>query len=194
MTKRFILASTSPYRKVLLAQLKLAFETQSPKCDEDAVKHLGLAPQTLAERLAVEKALAVAQRAPDAYVLGCDQVGDLEGEVLGKSGSVPLAEAQLQKLSGRSHRLITAIALHCPDGRLITHTDVTELQMRALSREEIARYVAHDQPLDCAGSYKIECLGIALFESIRCADFSAIGGLPLIALTTLLRAEGFEVP
>lgn len=195
---RLVLASTSPYRKTLLAQLKLPFETCSPDCDEDAFKRSGLPPQALAEKLAVEKALAVArsqsQSQPDAFVLGCDQLVDLDGEVLGKPGTEACARAQLEKMNGRCHRLITAIALACPDGRVLLHTDLTELTMRRLSGAEIARYVAHDKPLDCAGSYKIEQLGITLFESVACADFSAIGGLPLIALTSLLRAEGFTLP
>ncbi len=194
MPKRLVLASTSPYRKVLLEQLKLPFEARRPDCDEGAFKQRGLAPRALAELLAAEKARAVSAQDQDAYVLGGDQLVDLDGEVLGKPGSVEAAEAQLQRLSGRTHRLITAIALSCPDGRVLPHTDVTELEMRALSPAEIARYVAHDRPLDCAGSYKIESLGIALFERVQCADFSAIGGLPLIALTSLLRAEGFQVP
>ena len=116
-----------------------------------------------------------------------------DGRILGKPGSVDEAEAQLASLSGRTHELITAMAV-AHGGGIIEHTDVTTLVMRGVSPEEIRRYVAADRPLDCAGSYKLESLGIALFESISSADQTAIVGLPLIALTTILRDLGFAVP
>jgi septum formation protein len=96
-------------------------------------------------------------------------------------------------MSGKPHELITAMAVLAGD-RLITHTDVARLQLRQLSRPELQRYVDADQPFDCAGSYKLESLGIALFETIDCADHSAITGLPLIALTSILRDLGFPLP
>lgn len=191
---RLILASTSPYRRALLARLGVPFEACAPACDEEALKDPALAPQALAARLARAKALSVAERAPDAYVLGSDQVAEVDGQILGKPGSVAACEAQLARLSGRVHRLVTAVCLACPGGALREHVDVTTLEVRALTREEIQRYVRADQPLDCAGSYKIEQQGIALFEQVRCADFTAITGLPLMAVSGLLRAEGFAVP
>jgi septum formation protein len=205
MQRSLILASTSPYRKVLLERLGVPFAQRRPDCDEDAFKAEGLGPLALAERLAFEKARSVFQLEPDAYVIGSDQVVELRepgvqpgaassASVLGKPGSAEAAAQQLERLSGKSHALITAVALCCPDGRVLRHTDLTRMTMRALGRDEIARYIASDQPLDCAGSYKIEARGIALFEQIECADFNAISGLPLLALSGLLREAGFAVP
>jgi septum formation protein len=188
------LASTSPYRRELLARLGVPFQVCAPRCDEEALKDPALLPRELAGMLAREKALSVAREFPGHHVLGSDQLVDLDGEVLGKPGSVRASEEQLARLSGRSHRLITALVLVCPGGALRCHVDVTTLRMRALSEQERQRYVRADEPLDCAGSYKIEQRGIALFESIECADFTAITGLPLLALSAFLRAEGFAVP
>ncbi len=194
MSLPLILASTSPYRRVLLERLGLSFSVRAPSCDEDAFKDGQRGPKELAELLALEKAKSVALAEPESLVLGSDQVVDLDGEILGKPGSAPAAERQLARLAGREHRLITALALVGPAGDVARYTDVTRLRMRALSGQEIARYVAHDRPLDCAGSYKIESLGIALFEHIECADYSAISGLPLLALAELLRQRDFAVP
>jgi septum formation protein len=203
-----ILASTSPYRKALLERLGVPFEVRRPDCDEDAYKAEGMAPLALAERLALEKARSVARLEPQAFVIGSDQVVELRepgleqdpkhgpngGRILGKPGSVEAACGQLARLSGTSHALITAVAVCCPDGRVLRHTDLTRMTMRKLTADEIQRYVASDQPLDCAGSYKIEARGIALFEQIECADYNAISGLPLLALAGLLREAGFAVP
>ncbi len=189
-----ILASTSRYRQSLLARLHLPFEVRAPRCDEDTFKARATDPRALSELLALEKARSVAREAPHAFVIGSDQVVELDGEILGKPGSVEDAERQLARLGGRTHQLITSLAVLGPRGVRALHTDVTRMHMRALSEREIARYVARDQPLDCAGSYKIECLGIALFERIECADHTAITGLPLLALSALLRGLGFALP
>jgi septum formation protein len=204
-TRSLILASTSSYRRMLLERLGVPFTVRAPDCDEDAFKEVlrsgaqgrastAGASQELAERLALEKALSVARHEPDSFVIGSDQVVDLAGEILGKPGSASAAEDQLSRMSGREHQLITALAICGPNGVCEQHTDVTRMRMRRLSGEEIARYVAQDRPLDCAGSYKIECLGIALFERIECADHNAIAGLPLLALSQLLRQLGFAIP
>lgn len=126
-------------------------------------------------------------------MIGSDQLVALAGRVFGKPGNAEGAVDQLAAMAGRSHDLITALAVW-HEGRTILHTDVTTLHMRPLTRAEIARYVAADRPLDCAGAYKIEERGIALFERIDTADHTAITGLPLIALTTILRALGFAIP
>jgi septum formation protein len=189
---RLVLASTSPYRRDLLQRLGLAFEAVAPRCDEEALKDPSLPPRLLAQLLAREKALSVHES--DAFVLGSDQLVEIDGEVLGKPKSRERAVAQLARLAGRVHRLVTAFALVTPDGGIDEHVDVHTLHMRALSRAELERYVAADLPLDCAGSYKIERGGIALFERIEGADFTAITGLPLVALTTLLRRHGFALP
>jgi septum formation protein len=188
-----VLASTSPYRRALLERLGLAFSAQAPDCDEEALKDPRLRPQELAEHLAAAKARSLVGQHPQAIIIGSDQLVDLDGEILGKPGSASAAVAQLERMSGRSHRLITAMALYQGD-RLHRHTDITVLHMRCLQRAELERSVAADAPLDCAGSYKLERQGIALFERIESADHSAITGLPLIALCSLLRSLGVAIP
>ncbi|MBL8728853.1 MAG: septum formation protein Maf [Planctomycetes bacterium] len=188
-----VLASTSPYRRELLARLRLAFTCAPPGVDEGAVKRSGREPAAVVAELARQKATAVAARFPDAIVIGGDQCACLDGAVLDKPGTVAAAIAQLQRLSGRSHELHTAVAIVHPAG-LVAWTDVTRLTMRPLSDAEIERYVTAERPLDCAGSYKIEALGIALFERIESADQSAIQGLPLLRLAAELRALGLSVP
>jgi septum formation protein len=189
-----VLASTSVYRRQLLVRLGVPFSAVAPACDEEALKDPKLSATQLASHLAREKARSVLGRVPDAHVLGSDQLVEIEGDVLGKPGTRESAVAQLSRLAGRTHRLITAFALLRPDGQPTEHIDIHSLHMRSLTQAELERYVDADQPLDCAGSYKIEARGIALFERIEGADFSAITGLPLIALTSALRAQGFVVP
>ena len=130
---------------------------------------------------------------PLATIIGCDQVVDVEGRILGKPGTLEAAVEQLSLLSGRSHRLVTAVCVW-HEGQIHTHVDLTALTMRAMAAEAIARYLAIDQPLDCAGSYKLEARGITLFERIESDDHTAIIGLPLIALTTILKRCGYEIP
>lgn len=188
-----VLASTSTYRRELLQRLRLPFACAAPGIDEAAVKTLGAAPLALATELAQRKARAVAARHPDAIVIGSDQVATIDGHVLDKPGTAARAAAQLQQLQGREHQLLTAVCLVHAGGEA-TFCDVTRLCMRALSAAEIERYVALDQPLDCAGSYKIERLGIALFAAISCEDQTAIIGLPLLRLATELRQLGLAIP
>lgn len=188
-----ILASTSPYRRMLLERLGVPFRSVSPSVDEDTCKALGLGPRSLAEALARAKAEAVAQAFPDAIVIGSDQVAAIDGTPMGKPGSAEAAVAQLGAMAGRSHELITAVAV-AHRGEVVEHADVTTLRMRPLTTEEILRYVEADRPLDCAGSYKLESRGIALFEGIDSADHTAIVGLPLMALTTILRSRGLAIP
>ena len=188
-----ILASTSPHRRALLERLGHPFRSEPPGVEESGPEWESLDPRERAESLAVAKAEAVASRFPGAVVIGGDQVASLDGAVLGKPGTAEVAREQLARLSGRSHRLFTAIALHVR-GRMPVHVDITTLTMRPLDPGEIARYVEADSPLDCAGSYRIESLGIALFESIESADQTAIVGMPLIALARMLREAGFPVP
>jgi septum formation protein len=188
-----ILGSTSPYRRVLLQRLGLPFRCEKPRCDEDALKRPDLVPQALAELLAEAKGASVAVEFPAAVVIGSDQVATIDGRILGKPGTPERAVEQLLALSGREHLLITALVI-IADGIVLRHTDVTRLTMRALDRPSLTRYVAADQPLDCAGSYKLEQQGISLFSRIDSADHSAITGLPLLALTRLLVGLGFSVP
>ena len=194
MQPRLILASTSPYRSELLRRLGLHFEARAPLCDEEALKRAGEDPAAQATRLALAKAQSLAASAPDAFILGGDQLVELDGEILGKPHSTENAIAQLSRMRGKTHRLLTAFALACPGGEQITHLDIHHMRLRALGDAEIRRYVAHDRPLDCAGSYKIEALGISLCERIEGEDFSAITGLPLMALCRVLRERGFQLP
>jgi septum formation protein len=188
-----ILASTSPYRRQLLARLGVPFTVAPPGVEEAAFGSRELAPSELAVRLARAKACAVAHSHPRAIVIGSDQLAWVDGRPLGKPGSAPAAAAQLRLLAGREHTLTTAVAIAHPGG-LVEFADTAVLAMRALADDEIDRYVAADQPLDCAGSYRIEGLGIALFARIECGDHSAILGLPLLRLAHELRALGLRLP
>jgi 7-methyl-GTP pyrophosphatase len=190
-----ILASTSPYRRQLLERLGVPFRCVAPQVDEDAIKALFDAASAgdLAEHLAIAKVVSVGRQDPAATVIGSDQVAVCEDRILGKPGSAAVAIEQLSYLSGKTHRLITAVCVAC-EGPLRVHRDVTTLTMRRLARDEIERYIAADNPLDCSGSYKLESRGITLFAAIESADHTAITGLPLIAVTTILRELGRPVP
>ena len=188
-----ILASTSRYRREVLERLGVPFRCEAPEVDEDEWKGRGLGPRELAEGLARAKAHAVAAREPGAIVIGSDQLVAFGGRVLGKPGTADRAVAQLMELSGHEHLLITATSVRAGD-RVFGHTDIARLRLRSLSRDEAQRYVEVDRPIDCAGSYKIEGLGIALFERIVAEDHTAIVGLPLIALSAILRGLGLPIP
>src|SRR5205823_317052 len=158
-----VLASTSPYRRALLQRLGIPFRCVAPPVDEDALKGAGATPRVLARLLARAKAESVAGVEPGAVVIGGDQVVSFEGRVFGKPGDADRAVEQLAAMAGRPHELITAVSILHPRG---AHEvcDVTTLWMRPLTRAEIERYVAADRPFDCAGAYKLEARGIALFE------------------------------
>ena len=191
---RVILASTSSWRADLLSRLQVPFDQVDPEVDEDPYKERGLPPRELVTELAVAKARAVAARHPEALVIGADQVAFLDGRVLGKPGTAERAEAQLGMLAGRTHELVTGTALI--DGRtgdLHTAVDVHRMTMRALSPQQIASYIQREAPLDAAGSYYIEGLGIALFDGIDGSDFTAIIGLPLTQVVRLFTASGIDV-
>lgn len=190
---RIVLASTSRYRAELLRRLLADFEQRAPGTDETALP--GEAPDARAARLAIAKAAAAAEGLADALVIGSDQVAELDGMVLDKPGCAANARAQLAASSGRTVHFHTALCLlDTRNGRRQVHVDRTYARFRALGAAEIERYVAREQPLDCAGSFKCEGLGISLFERIDSEDPSALIGLPLIALASLLRAAGVAVP
>ena len=165
----------------------------APQFDEAVLSRDGKTPRAVAEALAEGKAASISILEQGATVIGCDQLVALEGRVLGKPGSLERAIEQLETLAGQTHELITALVV-LRDEQSFRHTDVTRLRMRPLTRAEIERDAAHDRPIDCAGSYKLEQRGIVLFESIETEDHSAITGLPLIRLTGLLRTLGYAVP
>jgi septum formation protein len=186
-----VLASTSRYRRELLARLTPHIRQLAPDVDETPqAKEL---PQALATRLAAAKAHAIATQCPGALVIGSDQVADLAGRILGKPGNVENARAQLEASSGREvvfHTAVCLIDLRGDPARVFTAIDTTRARFRNLDAAEIARYVERESPLDCAGSFKSEGLGIGLFERIDSQDPTALIGLPLIALCRLLREAG----
>jgi septum formation protein len=188
-----ILASSSPYRQELLSRLLSKFRTVAPGVDEAAFHADCQTSQQLVTTLAFEKAAAVFNNFPNAIVIGSDQLVDLDGCLLGKPEKKEAAISQLMAMSGRTHRLLTAVCVLGPHGKT-EFLDETLLTMRAVTRNEAERYVDRDQPLNCAGSYRIERLGIALFEKIRTEDFTAIMGLPLIRLGEVLRDFGIAIP
>jgi len=192
-TPRIVLASTSRYRAELLRRLLPELEQRAPGTDETAMP--GETPGARAVRLALAKAAAATGGLADALVIGSDQVAELDGTQLDKPGSAANARAQLAASSGRVVHFHTALCLlDTRSGRHQLHVDHTRAHFRALSATEIERYVAREQPLDCAGSFKCEGLGISLFERIDSEDPSALIGLPLIALARLLRTAGVAVP
>ena len=186
-----ILASTSRYRRELLGRLRLPFSVQAPGVVETPLP--GEAPAALAVRLALEKARAVAQLHPDAVVIGSDQAADLDGAVLGKPGTHERATAQLRAMSGRTVAFHTAVAVVCAarhhEGRALA---VATVRVRRLAEAEIERYLALEQPFDCAGSAKSEALGIALLDAIDCDDPTTLVGLPLMRTCALLRVVGLD--
>ncbi len=189
---KLILASTSPYRGELLKRLRLPFDVAKPAVDEAALP--GETPQAMAVRLARAKATAVAALVGDGWVLGSDQVADLNGRALGKPGSRDAAIAQLTAMRGHGVHFHTAVCLAHADGSAFEALDTTSVRFRDCSDSEIVRYVDAEQPFDCAGSFKSEGLGITLFERIDNLDPTALVGLPLIATCALLRKAGFTLP
>jgi septum formation protein len=193
-----ILASTSVYRRELLSRLKIPFECQAPGVDETPLS--GETALALVARLAVAKAEAVAIQNPDAWVIGSDQVAVLaqgaDGEaILGKPGSVENCVRQLEMCSGRTLSFITAVAVvRHRDASRVEFIDTTRVSYRSLDGATIWRYVAQESPLDCAGGFKSEGLGIALCSSIDTTDPTGLVGLPLLRLSAVLRTAGFEIP
>ena len=192
LPRLLILGSTSPYRRELLQRLRLPFEVVRPEVDE--TPHAGELPMALAQRLAMEKALAVARQHPQAVVIGSDQVADLDGEPLGKPGSHERAVAQLQRMSGHTVVFQTAVAVVCIESGFAEQALAqVKVQFRQLSDAAIETYLRAEAPYDCAGSAKSEGLGIALLERIDNQDPSALVGLPLIHTCRLLRAAGLPL-
>jgi septum formation protein len=190
---RIVLASTSRYRRELLQRLRLEFDVHAPEVDEAALS--GEAPRDTALRLAVAKAQAVHAQQPQCIVVGSDQVAELDGAALGKPLEHAAALAQLERMQGRQVVFHTALAVVGPAATQVQVDSVpTTVHMRSLPRAALDRYLRLDQPYDCAGAAKIESLGIALVERVQSDDPTALIGLPLIRLVSMLAAAGVEVP
>jgi len=190
--RKLILGSTSVYRRELLERLRIPFSVESPHVDESPLP--GELPATLACRLALAKAQAVAERFPDAVVIGSDQVADLDGVALGKPGTHARAVRQLRQMSGQVVIFQTAVAVVCKQSGFSQESlALVKVKFRELSDAEIENYLQAEQPYDCAGSAKSEGLGIALLERIDNDDPTALVGLPLIRTAALLRAAGIDL-
>lgn len=190
---KIVLASTSRYRRALLERLQIPFTAANPGVEEAALA--GEPPEAMAARLATAKALAVAGDHPDALIIGCDQVAVSGGKILGKPGNHENAARQLRELSGRDAIFYTALCVHdAGSGRTATRIVPYRVKFRLLDEAAIGRYLAREQPYDCAGSAKSEGLGIALIERMEGADPNALIGLPLIALVDLLGEHGVRIP
>lgn len=189
---RIVLASTSPYRRALLERLRLPFEVKASSVDETPLP--GETARDIALRLAQAKARAVAPSSPAALVIGCDQVAALAGTCLGKPGNHANAVAQLKAMRGKTVLFHTALALFNTESAVMQTAEVpTTVHFRRYSDSEIERYLELERPYDCAGSAKIEGLGIVLVERVNCDDPSALIGLPLVQLADMLRREGVSI-
>ena len=191
MSPVLILASRSPYKAGLLERLGVPFSQVAPRVDE--TPGADETPGDLVRRLAAEKAAAVSRQFPGATVIGADQIAVHAGRILGKPGDAPAARGQLATMSGSEVSFLTAACVRSERGTA-AHLDRTRVQFRTLSPEQIRRYVDAERPLDCAGSFKSEGLGIALFERIENSDPTALIGLPLIFVCAALTAAGIELP
>ncbi|ARU93640.1 Maf family protein [Tatumella citrea] len=191
MKQPLLLASSSPFRQALLAKLGLPFTCASPDIDESALP--GESAGQLVVRLAQQKALALAGNAPDTLIIGSDQVGSLNGHFLGKPNTAEKAYQQLRAASGQSVTFYTGLTLYCSRRRQFWQCCETfQVNFRQLRDEEIEAYIAREQPLNCAGSFKSEGLGITLFDSLQGRDPNTLVGLPLIALCEFLREAGLD--
>lgn len=191
--RRLILASSSPYRRQLLDRLGLEYACMSPAVDESPLA--GEMPEDTARRLALAKAQRIATGCDGALVIGSDQVAVLDSKTMGKPGTPAAAAAQLRAMSGRITVFHTAVSLlDAASGQHQTRVVATRVRLRRLDDAEIRRYLDRDRPYDCAGSAKIESLGIALAESVQSEDPTALIGLPLIALCDMLRRAGLPLP
>ena len=189
---KLILASTSPYRKALLERLQVEFLCDSPDIDESPLEDESV--EDMVVRLAKIKAEAVAGKYPDALIIGSDQSAELEGEILTKSGNFENAVKQLQRTSGKRIVFQTGLCLlNTQSGNAQTACVPYTVVFKPLSQEMIEHYLKKEQPYNCAGSFKSEGLGIALFEKFEGEDPNALIGLPLIRLIEMLGNEGFSV-
>ena len=188
-----LLASSSVYRRELLARLRLPFNCSSPNIDES--HRPGESALELVKRLSLEKARALADSHPQHLIIGSDQVAVLNGEIIGKPHTFDQARQQLLNASGASVTFLTGLTLlNSQTGNYQTDCTPFTVHMRTLSPEQIERYLLAEQPYDCAGSFKAEGLGVSLFQRTEGDDATSLVGLPLIRLVDMLLAEGVEIP
>lgn len=190
--RKLILGSTSPYRRELLARLRIPFEVAAPDVDETPLA--GETPRQLACRLAMAKARVVAEQFPACVVIGSDQVAELDGQALGKPGNHARATKQLQQMRGKTVVFQTAVAVVCLE-TTFAQMDLApvKVKFRELTDSEIEAYLQAEKPYDCAGSAKSEGLGIALLASIESDDPTALVGLPLIRTCRMIQAAGVRI-
>lgn len=193
MTHSLILASSSPYRRALLDRLQLSYQACSPEIDESRLEHE--TPEAYVRRLSREKAEAITARFPQALIIGSDQAAVLNGEILGKPGTHERAFQQLQRAAGHHVDFLTGLCLlDSANGDAQTEVVTTRVHFRPLDDATIERYLQLEQPYDCAGSFRSEALGISLFERIEGEDPTALVGLPLISLISMLHQAGLSLP
>lgn len=189
---QLILASTSPYRRELLQRLQVPFEVVAPEVDETPLPHE--TPEATAVRLSQLKARAVQTAYPNALIIGSDQVATVDGLQLGKPGTHQRAVEQLSLMAGKSVLFHTALSLYnSASGRMQTACVPTTVHLRPLTASQIESYLRKDEPYNCAGSARIETLGIAVISKLESDDPNALIGLPLITLTQMLANEGLDV-
>jgi septum formation protein len=189
---QIILASTSPFRKSVLEKLGLAFDCHTPEVDE--TPHAGETPAQLVERLSIAKAQAVAAHYQQGLIIGSDQVAVIDDEILGKPGNHENAIAQLERASDKTVTFLTGLALvNAASGAIQAEVVPFKVVFRPLSHSQIVNYLHAEQPYNCAGSFKSEGLGIALFERLEGDDPNTLIGLPLIRLIRMLEKEGLTV-
>lgn len=189
---KIILGSSSAFRKAQLETLNLEFECFSPDIDEEAIKDQGLTPREVSIELSKQKALKVKEKYPNDIIIAGDQVLNFKGEIFNKPLTSEKAVDHLLKLQGQTHELITSVTIVLQE-QMIEHTVVATMKMRELTKDQIEAYVAKDEPLWSCGAYKLETMGIALFESIDCNDHSSIIGLPLLSVSSSLMQLGVKI-
>ena len=190
---RLVLASTSPFRREILEKLGLPFHTAAPDIDETRLN--GESPESLVTRLAEGKARAVAEDWPDALIIGSDQVACVDGRILGKPGNRQNAIRQLSQAAGKTVTFHTGLCLfNSASQRMQVSCEPFRVHFRQLNEQQIARYLDHEQPFNCAGSFKSEGMGITLFKKLEGDDTNTLIGLPLIRLVEMLGKEGVELP
>ncbi|MFC1777071.1 Maf family protein [Pseudomonadota bacterium] len=193
LPEKLILASSSKYRRKLLQRFGIPFGCQSPEIDETVLP--GESPAELVARLATRKATVVSKKKPRAIVIGSDQIAVFNGRIIGKPGNYEAALEQLAGFSGQVVEFLTTVSVQSHQIQFSEqHTDSTKVRFRTLQRDEIERYLQKEKPFDCAGAFKAESLGIALFDSIISEDPTALVGLPLIRTAAMLRRAGLKLP